>query len=54
MDVNKIRKWNRIIHRDLGYIAVGLSLVYAISGVVVNHILFGVIEYGVGVADVAV
>ncbi|MCA9733664.1 MAG: PepSY-associated TM helix domain-containing protein [Deferribacteres bacterium] len=34
----KWRKWNRIIHRDLGYIAFGLTMVYAISGFAVNHI----------------
>ena len=33
-----IRKWNRVIHRDLGYLAVGLTLIYAISGFVVNHV----------------
>lgn len=38
MDGKTIRKWNRVIHRDLGYLAVGLSLVYAISGFVVNHV----------------
>ena len=38
MDGKKIRKWNRVIHRDLGYIAVGLTLIYAISGFVVNHV----------------
>jgi len=38
LDGKKIRKWNRVIHRDLGYIAVGLTLIYAISGFVVNHV----------------
>ena len=38
MDGSKIRKWNRVIHRDLGYLAVGLTLIYAISGFVVNHV----------------
>ena len=33
----KWRKWNNILHRDLGYLAFGLSIVYAISGVAVNH-----------------
>lgn len=33
----KWRKWNIIIHRDLGYLCVGLTLVYAVSGVAVNH-----------------
>lgn len=34
----KWRKWNYILHRDIGYLCVGLTLVYAISGIVVNHI----------------
>lgn len=34
----KWRKWNNLIHRDLGYLCVGLTLVYAISGVAVNHV----------------
>lgn len=33
----KWRKWNNILHRDIGYLAVGLMLIYAISGVAVNH-----------------
>jgi hypothetical protein len=32
------RKINRIIHRDLGYLCVGGMLIYAISGVLLNHI----------------
>lgn len=28
----------RGIHRDIGYLAVGLTLVYALSGIAVNHI----------------
>lgn len=31
------RRWNTALHRDLGYLAVGLTLVYAISGLAVNH-----------------
>ncbi len=34
----KIRKWIRILHRDFGYIAFGLTVVYAISGIAVNHV----------------
>lgn len=33
-----LRPWLRAIHRDLGYLAVGLTLVYALSGLAVNHI----------------
>lgn len=31
------RRWNTAVHRDLGYLCAGLTLVYAISGVAVNH-----------------
>lgn len=33
----KWRKWNRIIHRDLGYFFFGVTLIYAISGIALNH-----------------
>jgi hypothetical protein len=33
------RSYNRAIHRDLGHVAVGLTLIYAVSGLAVNHIL---------------
>lgn len=32
------RKWNNLIHRDLGYLCFGLTIVYVVSGVAVNHI----------------
>lgn len=32
------RKLFRAVHRDLGYVAVALTLAYSISGVAVNHI----------------
>jgi hypothetical protein len=34
----KIRKLNRITHRDLGYLFFGMSIIYAISGISLNHI----------------
>jgi hypothetical protein len=33
----KWRKWNNVLHRDIGYVIVGLTVVYAISGIAVNH-----------------
>ena len=33
----KVRKWLRIIHRDLSYIFAGMLLVYAVSGIALNH-----------------
>ena len=31
------RKWDVAIHRDVGYFVVALTLIYAISGIAVNH-----------------
>ena len=32
------RAWLRAVHRDVGYLAVGLTVVYALSGLAINHI----------------
>lgn len=32
------RKWLRALHRDFGYVAVGLTFIYALSGLAVNHL----------------
>jgi hypothetical protein len=32
------RPWLRAIHRDVGYFSVGLTIIYAASGLAVNHI----------------
>jgi len=32
------RPWLRALHRDIGYFAVGLTIVYATSGIAVNHL----------------
>jgi hypothetical protein len=32
------RPWLRALHRDIGYVVVGLTFVYALSGLAVNHI----------------
>jgi hypothetical protein len=32
------RRWNQALHRDVGYLCVGLTLAYAVSGVAVNHL----------------
>ncbi len=33
-----VRPWLRALHRDIGYFAVGLTIVYATSGLAVNHL----------------
>jgi hypothetical protein len=32
------RAWLRAVHRDIGYIAVGFTVIYALSGIAMNHI----------------
>jgi len=32
------RKWNNTLHRDLGYLCFGLTIIYVVSGIAVNHI----------------
>ncbi|MCI1682984.1 MAG: PepSY-associated TM helix domain-containing protein [Bacteroides sp.] len=34
---NNLRKWCRAIHRDLSFFFSGMVLIYAISGIVMNH-----------------
>lgn len=34
----KFRRLIRILHRDIGYIAFGLTIIYSISGIAVNHV----------------
>jgi hypothetical protein len=33
-----LRKWSRILHRDIGYFFIGTTLIYALSGIALNHI----------------
>jgi hypothetical protein len=32
------RKWNVVLHRDVGYLVAGLTVAYAVSGFAVNHV----------------
>lgn len=32
------RGWLRAVHRDIGYLAVGFTIIYAVSGLAINHI----------------
>ena len=38
MKLKTIRKWNRVLHRDIGYLAVGMSIIYGLSGIALNHL----------------
>jgi len=33
-----LRKWSRILHRDIGFFSIGTSLIYGISGIALNHL----------------
>ena len=33
-----LRKLSHALHRDIGYLCIGLTLIYALSGIAVNHI----------------
>ncbi len=33
-----LRKWSRILHRDIGFFFIGASIVYGVSGLAINHI----------------
>ncbi|MCB0805743.1 MAG: PepSY-associated TM helix domain-containing protein [Bacteroidales bacterium] len=48
----KWRKWNRAIHRDLGYIFFATTIIYAISGIAVNHIKEWNPNYNITVREV--
>lgn len=37
LNKKNIRKWLRTLHRDIGYFVVGITLVYAVSGIILNH-----------------
>lgn len=31
------RRWNNLLHRDVGYLITGMTVVYALSGIALNH-----------------
>jgi hypothetical protein len=35
----KFRRWNNVLHRDIGYFIVGLTLAFGISGLALNHVV---------------
>ena len=36
--MKSLRKWSRILHRDVGYFFIGTSIIYGISGIALNHL----------------
>ncbi len=35
--MKQIRKWSRILHRDIGFFFIGTSIIFGISGIALNH-----------------
>ncbi len=33
----KWRKWNKAVHRDFGYLFLGMTIIYSVSGIAINH-----------------
>ncbi|NPA67351.1 MAG: hypothetical protein GXO50_01955 [Chlorobi bacterium] len=36
--MKQLRKWSRILHRDIGFFFVGASIIYGVSGIAINHL----------------
>jgi len=36
--MKQLRKWSRILHRDIGFFFVGATIIYGISGIALNHL----------------
>lgn len=36
--MKQLRKWSRILHRDIGFFFIGASLIYGLSGIALNHL----------------
>lgn len=34
----KFHYWNRVLHRDIGYFFAGMTIIYALSGIALNHL----------------
>jgi len=41
MQKKTLRRWNNAIHRDFGYLFFGMTIIYCISGIVLNHFKSG-------------
>lgn len=41
MQRKTLRRWNNAIHRDLGYFFFGMTIIYALSGIILNHFKSG-------------
>ena len=52
--MSAVRKWLRILHRDIGYLAIILTVIFSISGIAVNHIDDWNPNYGVSYEEISI
>lgn len=52
--MSAVRKWLRILHRDIGYLAVGFTVIFSVSGIAVNHIHDWNPNYGVSYEEFSI
>ena len=36
--MKQLRKWSRILHRDIGFFFIGTTIIYGLSGIALNHL----------------
>jgi len=41
----KLQRWNNSLHRDLGYLFFGMTIIYSLSGVILNHFKSGDLKH---------
>ncbi|MEI6456444.1 MAG: PepSY-associated TM helix domain-containing protein [bacterium] len=41
----KLQRWNNSLHRDLGYLFFGMTIIYSISGIILNHFKSGDLKH---------
>ena len=46
-----LRKWSRILHRDIGFLFIGTSIIYGLSGIALNHLADWNPNYSVKIKD---
>ena len=35
--MKQLRKWSRILHRDIGFFFIGTTIIYGLPGIALNH-----------------
>ena len=49
--MKQLRKWSRILHRDIGFFFIGTTIIYGLSGIALNHLNDWNPNYSIEVKD---